>query len=200
MLQRQGRAREALREQLRAIALQPGAVAEGREYARTETRVEGGGGGPVARVKTDGRSNHGESTYYLSAEHESSNAGRPPHQRQSYQRGRHLRGAGLCEPHLRVLRQRSDGEARAARRGSGRGVPEDPDFRSLFTGAEANYIARFPTGGDSGVTTKVAYRYSSLQESNPDSLLADAKPFQREAHALPGTARRGHDSTTSPRH
>ena len=77
MLQRQGRAREALREQLRAIALQPGAVAEGREYARTETRVEGGGGGPVARVKTDGRSNHGESTYYLSAEHESSNAGRP---------------------------------------------------------------------------------------------------------------------------
>lgn len=174
---RQGRPREALNQQLEAISKQPSAMLEGREYARTEVGVLG----PDAAisVRSDGRGDRGNNSYFVNASFSDGDNDRP---HTDYQRltgvaiaGRQTTGDRTGSLYVSAQREERDRPGRAL----AGGLPENPDWSSTFTAAEAHLIGRSRTCGDTALTYKVGYRSSTLRDRNPNSLTAgDPRPFR----------------------
>ena len=174
---RLGRSRDARREQLEAIALQPSSILESRAYDRTEVAASGGDSLDT-RLRTEGRFDGGQSSYYAAVEHQQIDGDRP------HSLAEQTTGVGVVGHQsgpdrtsaLYVSAQHESQDVPGARLESG--APEDLDFRSTFNGEEAQLLARTPVSRDGHVTLKLGYRRSVLEDRNPDSLMPDPKPFR----------------------
>ncbi len=172
-----GRSGDALREQLEAVALQPSSILESRAYDRTEVQASGGDSLDT-RLRTEARSDGGQTSYYASVEHQQIDGDRP------HSLAEQTTGVGVLGHQsgpdqtsaLYVSAQHESQDVPGAQQKTGE--PEDSDFRSTFNGAEAQLLARTPVGRDGRVTLKLGYRSSVLEDHNPDSLMPDPKPFR----------------------
>jgi tetratricopeptide (TPR) repeat protein len=174
---RLGRARDARREQMEGIALQPSAILETREYARTEARVEAGSFD--AQVRTDGRTDSGRTSYFASAEYENNDFGRT---HSSWERltAQAILGHQPAADRAAAVVVSVQDEVRD-RPGAvlANGRPEDRDYRSDFDGREGHVLARYGAPDQTRVTVKLGFRDSIQQDENPNSLRPDPKPFPR---------------------
>lgn len=171
-----GRDRDALSEILRGASTDPGAIAESRQYARTEITGQGGTQDSLdGRLTTDGRGESGEASYYLSLGHSQEDGFRGPNS--DKENWFSLGMAGYqAEPETQWLVYASDLRDR-------NGVPGptdalrlgDPDDRRSDDGQEVHALWRQKLGERSHLTVKVGKRSVEVRDSNPDSLQPD--PF-----------------------
>ncbi len=172
---RQGRSRDALNHQLEALTRQPSAILETREYSRTEARVEAGS--LRGRLRTDGRGDDGQNSYYLSVSHEEDDADRA---HSDYESTTWLGLAGRQTAAGRtsaIYATSQSDEFERPGRVLADGSPEDPDFRSRFRAQSAQYLTRRPLTDSVDLTTRIGYSATEIVDNNPDSLISDPKPF-----------------------
>lgn len=199
---RLGRNRDSLRETLAGVTRQPSAMLDDRDYARTVVQASAGTSW-AARARVDGRANDGANSYYLAAGHETSDFDRD---HSTWRQSTLLGVAGTQPAKDRVQAGLFSAQWEVRDRpgmltGDG---PEDPDYRSRFSGYEMHYLDRRDLGGGD-LLLRLGYRHATQQEENPDSLLADAKPFRSlrlgvngpSAEARYDTVLRGSDRLTA---
>ncbi|MBM3500716.1 MAG: TonB-dependent receptor, partial [Armatimonadetes bacterium] len=173
---RLGRSRDARREQLEALALQPAAALETRDYARTEARVELGS--LNAGIRTDGALDHGRTSYFASAERQIDSWDRPHSQwtRTSTQ-GILGRQPSADRSATIVFSTESENRDRPGAQLPG-GLPEDGDYRSGFDAWEGHALVRLGAPDETRCTVKLTFRDSELEDINPDAVVGDPKPFR----------------------
>lgn len=172
----QGRPREALAHQLRSLTQQPAAIVDTREYSRTEAVL--GIGSTAAELKRDGRGNDGQDSYMLHGSY-----------RNEWERPQ----AGWTEATALAIggrqhdRDRTSAVWLSAERSErdrpgaviGAGAVDDSNYRSDFTGFDLKYLTRVPGSDDSAWTFKAGYLSSRNEDTNPNALVGDPKPFRR---------------------
>lgn len=176
---RLGRPRDAVRETLTGVSMQPSAALDDREYARTVVTAAAGDD-TLLRARTDGRGDRGQNSYYLAAERfESDWDSRHTDYRETtalgivgrqtaYQRTDVLMASGQWE-----RRDRTGTAVVAA-------AAADEGYYTRFRGVEAQYLDCRPVGGGT-VTLRLGYRDAGSDDYNPNSLNPDPKPYRHIA-------------------
>ncbi len=171
---RLGRFDDALSQQLEAVATEPGAMVQTRQYARTEAGLRVGSIG--GSLKVDGRGDHGRNSGYLAVEYEKTDGGRSHSDTERATAlaigGRQFAVGQTAALYLSAQHEEFDRPGRQLADGS----PQDPNYVSRFDGAEAHLLLR-DRAGAGRFTWRLGYRTTDLQDSNPDSLNGDPKPF-----------------------
>jgi tetratricopeptide (TPR) repeat protein len=187
---RQGRGREALKHQLLALAIQPAATVQSRQYARQEVQVAGGSFSGT--VSVDGVPNNAEQVYHLELNHTSDNLSRlhtAYRQNTGVFTGGQTNSDGENEAlFASVQHVRQDTPGRALGVGL---LPEDPDDESRFLARDIQYLSRQKRSDRSIFNLRIGWADSSYTAYNPDSLLGDANPFRRLELASSGLQAEG---------
>ncbi len=171
----QGRPRDALKHQFRAVSLQPSAILETRDYARTEVQVEAGSFD--ADLRTDGRGDDGQNSYFFSADHQNDSDHRT-HSNFNTTSALGIVGRQTAPQDTNAVIANLQSEHRERPGREIGGAPDYPDYTSRFTGTEAHYMIRRPVGSDASLTVKLGYRDSFSRDMDPGSMMgADANPF-----------------------
>lgn len=163
----QGRDRDGIRALLRGLTLDPGTAAEQRQYARTETTNAGGNRGHHHDLRTDGRTDAGRLTYFVSGSEDDRDAARP----NSDLRDRFIEGILGYQPDDRhnLVLFTSHLDERGGRPGRLRsnGLVEDPNFRRDFTAGNVQILDRVDLGRRSFLTFDGGFRRSGVFGENP---------------------------------
>ncbi len=175
---RQDRARDALRHQLRGISRQPAGMLQTREYARTEITLDAGSF--YGNITTDGRADaRGRSSYYASVTHEQDDFDRTHTDVRTTSVaaiGGRQNGVGSTDS-LLLTWQREDRDRPGARLPGG--GPEDVDYTSDFEASQARYLGRRRSPDGTDLTLSVGWTNVGGEDTNPDSLMGDPKPYRR---------------------
>jgi len=170
----QGRPRDAVAHQLEGITEEPAAMLETREYARTEATVDLD---PVVDIRRDGRSDDGQSSYFLHGRY----ANEWERQYAGWTQWSALAiGGRQTAPDEVQVGYLAWGHEERDRPGvlSRLGVPEDRNYTSEFETLDAKWLWRLPAGEDDQVRLKLGWLHQSVRDDNPDAVIRDPKPFR----------------------
>jgi Tfp pilus assembly protein PilF len=194
-----GKSRDAREHQLRALTLEPGAIAESRQYAQNE--IQAAAGSLFLDAKTDGRSSDGLNTYYADVQHQQDNDDRAhSHYDTTTALGMLGREENRDTVNAGYLSLERDGSDRPGQLLPD-GTAQDPDSIGHFTAGEFDYLARRSAGPDARWTWKLGYLGTAERDKNPDALTAaDPSSFRETVLQSQGPSAEGrYDRTRGPR-
>ncbi|MEN6303164.1 MAG: TonB-dependent receptor [Armatimonadia bacterium] len=173
---RLGRSQEAQRERLKAISLQPSVIVDNRGYARTEA-IAAGGDGMYAQLRTNGRDDDGQTSYYLAGDHQEGDWDRS---RTHFDNQTVVGIVGQQKSADRttslLLSANWDSRPQPGRALAG-GAASDTNYTSRFDGQEFNYLTRSALSDTADFTFRAGYRNMTQHDNNPDAAITDLKLF-----------------------
>jgi len=177
---RLGLDREANRERLQAMTRQPSVMIDNRGYARSELTLTGGDSIASASAFASGRGSDGQNAFHVAG---SVTGGDWERRRTDYtdKSALALFGRQTSPDHTVVVAgslNADDRDLPGRVLPGGLGLPTDVDYESDFRGGEVQVLGRGPAD-DMQLTWRAGYRWSTLYDTNPDSLLPDPNPVRR---------------------
>lgn len=172
-----GRPEDATRERFRALTLQPSAMVDNRQYARTEVE---GAVGDITRgtARTMGRGDDGQNSYYVAAQRATGDFDRPRTDvRETTVLGIAGRQTAADETAVIYATAQSQNQERPGQALAG-GLPTDADDTSSFRGRELQVLTRQGIWDNADLTWRFGYRDARQETQNPDSLFGDPDPLR----------------------